>query len=474
MTALPNGWSTATLDELNDAERPICYGILKPGPDLDDGVPYVKVKNIRGERIDVGSLNRTSPEIDSQYRRSRLRAGDLLISIRGTYGRVAPVPTELESANITQDSARIAPVGVHADYLQKFLQGPSAQQFFAEVARGVAVKGVNIGDLRQTPIHLPPAPEQARIVVAIDEAFSTLEAGEAGLHTARQLLKRMRDAILAAAVSGRLVPQERTDTPATKLLADLGIAPVDQEELPSLPAGWAWAAIERVAATEPNALAIGPFGSNLKVTDYADDGVPLVFVRNIRRRDFRAAPKYVTHEKAKELASHSVVKGDVLITKMGDPPGDTAVYTESAAIITADCIKVTCGPSVTPEYMCLAIAGGHTRRLVLEATRGVAQKKVSLGRFRVLPIPIPPVEEQARIVAEVERQMSFIDACDRAIDAGLTRAAALRRSVLKAAFEGRLVPQDPTDEPASVLLERIRDERAAAPIARSRRAGAKA
>jgi type I restriction enzyme S subunit len=80
-----------------------------------------------------------------------------------------------------------------------------------------------------------------------------------------------------------------------------------------------------------------------------------------------------------------------------------------------------------------------------------------------LPIALPPLEEQARIVAELERQFSFVDACERAVDAGLARSAALRRSVLKAAFEGRLVPQDPSDEPASVLLERIRAERAAAP-----------
>ena len=85
--------------------------------------------------------------------------------------------------------------------------------------------------------------------------------------------------------------------------------------------------------------------------------------------------------------------------------------------------------------------------------------------MKSFPVPLPPTEEQRRIVAEVERQFSFIEACERAIDVGLARSAGLRRSVLKAAFEGKLVPQDPSDEPASVLLERIRAERAAAPKA---------
>jgi type I restriction enzyme S subunit len=78
-----------------------------------------------------------------------------------------------------------------------------------------------------------------------------------------------------------------------------------------------------------------------------------------------------------------------------------------------------------------------------------------------VPMPIPPLSEQERIVAELDRQMAFIDALGRQVDRGLQRAAALRRSVLTAAFTGQLVPQDPTDEPASVLLERIHAERAA-------------
>jgi type I restriction enzyme S subunit len=93
---------------------------------------------------------------------------------------------------------------------------------------------------------------------------------------------------------------------------------------------------------------------------------------------------------------------------------------------------------------------------------------LSTGKLKSLPVAIAPPEEQARIVAEVERQMSFVEACEHAVNAGLARSAALRRSVLKAAFEGRLVPQDPADEPASVLLDRVRAERAAQPTAKRR------
>lgn len=90
---------------------------------------------------------------------------------------------------------------------------------------------------------------------------------------------------------------------------------------------------------------------------------------------------------------------------------------------------------------------------------GGVQPNLNSGIIKDMVLPIPPIAEQARIVEEAERQFSFIEAAERAVDAGLARSAALRRSVLKAAFDGRLVPQDPSDEPASVLLEWIRASR---------------
>lgn len=99
---------------------------------------------------------------------------------------------------------------------------------------------------------------------------------------------------------------------------------------------------------------------------------------------------------------------------------------------------------------------------------GGVQPNLNAGLIKDMVLSLPPPEQQTRIVAEVDRQFSFVEACERAVDAGLARSAGLRRSVLKAAFEGRLVPQDPSDEPASVLLDRIRTERAAQPAPKRR------
>lgn len=99
---------------------------------------------------------------------------------------------------------------------------------------------------------------------------------------------------------------------------------------------------------------------------------------------------------------------------------------------------------------------------------GGVQPNLNAGLIKDMVLALPPVEEQQRIVVEVERQFSFIEGCERAVDAGLARSAALRRSILKVAFEGRLVPQDASDEPASVLFDRIRAERSAVPPTKRR------
>jgi len=132
-------------------------------------------------------------------------------------------------------------------------------------------------------------------------------------------------------------------------------------------------------------------------------------------------------------------------------------------------------PGVAAAWLLLALRSRPVREQIEVLATGTKEsmRNISQAKLRSVEVALPPVEEQARIVTEVERQMSFLAACEQTVAAGLARSSALRRSVLKAAFEGRLVPQDPTDEPASVLLERIRTERVAAPKAKSLRAKAK-
>lgn len=146
-----------------DPDRPITYGILKPGPDVTGGVPYVRVADMKNRGIRVEGVRCTTAEIAVTYRRSTLRSGDLLMSIRGHVGRFAFVPDVLAGANITQDSARLAvrdpDCGI---YLRAAMESPAIQRWMAQRTKGAAVKGINLGDLRELPIPVPSTDEIKR------------------------------------------------------------------------------------------------------------------------------------------------------------------------------------------------------------------------------------------------------------------------------------------------------------------------
>ena len=174
--------------------------------------------------------------------------------------------------------------------------------------------------------------------------------------------------------------------------------------------------------------------------------------------------KYVSHEKALELRAHSVQAGDVLITKMGEPPGDADVYPadQPPAVITADCIKVNCcAAMMSAQFLAWTINSEVGRQQIRPMTQGVAQKKVSLGRFSRFAVPLAPTAEQLQIVELTSIALQDAEEKQKAISLALRQSAAQRKNILQSAFSGQLVAQDPNDEPASVLLARIRAERGA-------------
>jgi len=187
--------------ELVLPERPITYGILKPGPDILDGVPYVRVLDIKQNRLHADQLLRTTEQIASQYRRSTLFPGDILVTIRGTVGRTCIVPQELKGANITQDTARLAVTpALEARYVVEFLNTPWAQNWMSHRVLGQAVKGLNLGDLRKLPVPVPPLPVQKDFAERAAE-IRKLEADQAA---GRCRLEDLFQSLLHRAFRGEL------------------------------------------------------------------------------------------------------------------------------------------------------------------------------------------------------------------------------------------------------------------------------
>ena len=178
---------TVPLGELVEADRPITYGILKPGTGFPGGVPVIKVKDMKDGFIDQTDLLLTSPEIDNSYKRSRLRAGDLLISIRGSVGRIAEVPENLANANITQDTARLTiKKEYNKVYIRGVLESELLQHDMEKNIRGVAVKGINIGYLRELGIPVCERHKQdelASLFVQADKSKYVVQKATTNIRT---------------------------------------------------------------------------------------------------------------------------------------------------------------------------------------------------------------------------------------------------------------------------------------------------
>ncbi len=218
--SLPSTWALITLRDICEPGRPITYGILKPGPELKQGVPYVRVADFPGNRLNLESIRNTSAEIDAQFKRSRLLAGDFLLSIRGTVGRIVETPDELEGANITQDTARLT-IGsrVVRRYVHLALLAEATQARMQSAVRGVAVKGINIGDVRALQVPLPPFDEQLEIARVVDSFFQSCSQIEARYTAAHDQAKRLEQLLLVKAFRGELVPQDPNDESVSLLLA---------------------------------------------------------------------------------------------------------------------------------------------------------------------------------------------------------------------------------------------------------------
>jgi type I restriction enzyme S subunit len=202
---IPAHWRMTKLRHLVPDYRQIMYGIVLPGPHVDDGIPIVKGGNCEPGRLKLELMSRTAREIEAGYERSRLRDGDIVYAIRGSLGAAEIVPEELSGANLTQDAARIAPKpGVHIRWL---LYTVRSVPFFAKLeagALGATIRGINIRDLKRAELPCPEKDEQARIADYLDEQTRYFDSLTARVSDGIARLQEYRIALISAAVTGQI------------------------------------------------------------------------------------------------------------------------------------------------------------------------------------------------------------------------------------------------------------------------------
>jgi type I restriction enzyme S subunit len=386
------------------------------------------------------------------------------------------------------------------EYLCYYLRLNEIRNYLASNASGVggSLMRINNNTIKTYPFPLPPYAEQERIVAAIRQHFKRLDDVVAALRRAQEQLKKARKATLKYAVEGRLTEAWRAQHPAEETgaqllkrilderrarweaeqlakMAERGITPRDDswkknykepvapktEELPALPEEWCWATIEQTSHSEPNSITDGPFGSNLKTEHYQSEGARVIRLQNIGDGEFKDDKAFISFPHFESLQKHHIFSGDIVIAALGDNPPRCCIIPDfvGPAIVKADCIRYKVSKYVSNVFVCFSLNSEPVRKRTSIMLHGVGRPRLNLSEIKSIVFPLPPLAEQQQIVMEVERRLAAIARAEERVASALKHAEQLRQSILKQAFAGKLVAQNPQDEPASVLLERIRVER---------------
>jgi type I restriction enzyme S subunit len=479
---LPSGWVWTTFEDCADVITGTTPSKKDP-TNYGDYLPFVKPPELKDCEISEAADNLS--EKGAKFARV-LPPHSVLVSCIGNLGKTGI--NRIPIAFNQQINAIIFPNGIEPKYGFYYCQTAAVKDYLYKIASATTVTIVNKSKFQTTPFPLPPLPEQHRIVAEIEKQLTRLDAGVAALRRAQANLRRYKATVLKAACEGRLVPQDPADEPAATLLQRILAerrqrweaeqivrgkdpkklkykepASPDTSELPELPERWVWATVEQIGATGEQPVLTGPFGSNLGRSDFIASGVPVLTIGCLTEQGLSLdKASYISDAKASELKRYRVKSGDLLFSRMATVGRADMVTTKfEGAIINYHLMRLRLAEDViNPIFFISYVRGAETVvDYVREVNHGATRDGINTRQLLALPVALPPLAEQQRIVAEVERRLSVVEELDAAVEANLKRAGRLRQAVLKRAFEGRLVPQDPNDEPACLLLERIRAAR---------------
>jgi type I restriction enzyme S subunit len=453
----------------------------------------------------------------------------LMVTRSGILAHTFPVAVNLVPVTVNQDLKALTPLaGVRDLYVAYGLQALGQSILRACSKDGTTVASVDTQQLKSVQLPVAPHQEQRRIVEAIESYLTRLDNAVALLERVEENLKRYRASVLKAAVEGRLVPTEAelarreglSYEPASELLkrilverktrwiedaaekarakaeekarkagqpwsAEGNAATLEKErtkaakqykepaapntsDLPDLPEGWGWATVDAISEVQGGLAK----GHRWRRSDELRE-VPYLRVANVQRGYLDLAEMKMIEATEDVIATLTLRAGDVLFNEGGDRDklgrgwvweGQIPECIHQNHVFRARVISAAIMPQLLSWY---ANTKGQ-EYFVGQGKQTTNLASISMTKLKSLPIPIPPPAEQRRLVAELEAVLSSSDALVSAVEVSRKRCTRLRQSILKWAFEGKLVEQDPNDEPASLLLERIKAERAAATLPKVR------
>jgi len=443
---LPQGWAEVSLEEVgeivtgntppknNAANYGDKYPWVKP-PDLDSGTPITTTTDFLSET--GAQLARLLPE------------GTTLVSCIGFLGKVGYAGTTLATNqqinSVVFDKRLVEPrYGYHyCKTLRRWLEDNSSS---------TTVAIINKGRFSQAPIRLAPLAEQRRIVAKLEALLGQVDACRQRLEKIPTLLKRFRQSVLAAACSGRLTEDWRGENrivqPASEVSATAKLA----DDMPEIPESWRWVKLPDTGdmtrgksrhrpRNEPSLLG-GPY--------------PFIQTGDIAQSGGRITNHKQTYSEAGLAQSRLWPTGTICITIAANI-AESAILTYPACFPDSVVGIIANAETSVAEYVEFFIRVAKADLATFAPA--TAQKNINVGILNEVQVPLPPLAEQQEIVRRVERLFTLADNIEQRYKKAQAFIDKLTPSLLAKAFRGELVPQDPNDEPASVLLERIKAER---------------
>jgi type I restriction enzyme S subunit len=491
-SATPANWCTVSLSEVCTH---ITDGTHRTPNYQDAGIRFISIKNIRPFKpVDWDSYVRFISEREHKEltKRCSPERDDVLFPRIGTLGFAKRIDFD-EPVSIFVGLGLLKPDKrvIRPKYLEYYMNAPWIAALSQERANGSGRMTLPLEETRQFPILLPPLQEQDRIVASIETSFTRLDASELALTRVKNNLNRYKASVLKAACEGRLVPTEaelarkesRTYETGEQLLARIlkerrtkweadqlakmcasGKPPnndawrekyqqpesPDTHDLPELPEGWTWVGLDSLGEVNRGKSKHRPRNDPRLM------GGPYPFIQtgDVKNSSGSVREHSATYSEFGLSQSRLWPEGTLCITIAANI-ADTGILTYPACFPDSVVGFIAVLP-ITARWVQLFIA---TAKQSLERyAPATAQKNINLETLYRIAVPFPPESEQERIMNEVERLFSALRCADVTAGNSLFRADRLRQAILKCAFEGKLVPQDPNDEPALTLLKRIRSE----------------
>ena len=442
---LPRGWVRTTLEEISE----IIPGQSPPSSTYNTdgkGLPFYQGKLEFGKRYPTPRKWCTAPKKIAEK-------GDIFISVRAPVG-----PTNLcpEKSAVGRGLAAIRGLGGIESFFILYLM----RRFENEIASkgtGTTFDAITGSQLKTFGIPLPPLAEQQRIVAKLETLFTQLDAAVDSLKQTQTQLQRYRRSLLKAAFEGELTREWREGY--SDELEPMSVSEIaTPNSLPELPDGWVWTTLEKISEII--------LGQSPPSSTYNTDGKGLPFYQG--KLEF--GELYPTPRKWCTEPKKIAEKGDVFIS-IRAPVGPTNLCPEKSSVGRG--LAAIRGLHGIQPFFILYLIRRFENEIAKRGT-GTTFNAITGNQLKTFQIPLPPLAEQEQIVSELERCFSAADEVEATIESALIRAERLRQSILKHAFSGKLVPQDPNDEPASILLEKIRGEKKQQPKQRKKTAKSKA